>query len=477
MKRFKKKNKHLLILIGILTLVIGYAYVSTNLDITGSLFLKSAKWDIHFENIKITPGSAPTENEATIKNKTTVEFSVGLDKPGDFYEFTVDAKNDGLIDGIIETVDFDVYDPTGETKLSNDEIPTYVSKTITYSDDTPLQKNDLLSAGKTKKYKIRVEYTDEVEEKDINKDFSCMFKASVKYRQSGKTKKATATFIANTDSNVKGLIGVAYLNPINIYESCDEESSLVDIPLYPATAGGLFGYTVDSEYNDYTSRGSGEIFPATSYATTNDSCMKWYVYKDTGTSYKMLLDHNLTATVTPVPQIDSAKCFKREIDETLEYENFTDEEKECIYYLSKELKRDTEGWHFTPSIMTLSEIEEATNLTISSSESLSNEEYYWLFDNTKINKNYRQDENTYKETFGDKAAVDDGYWLEPFYDISYSPYYNPPLMYASQYRVMCHDYNGGYCNIESTSSYETKDTYSIGVRPTITVPKTVFKSH
>ena len=169
MKRFKKDNKRLIILIAVLALVIGYALVSTSLNITSSIFVKSAKWDIHFENVKVADGSATTENGATIKNKTTVEFSVGLNSPGEFYEFTVDAKNDGLIDGIIDDVTFDVYDPTGETKLNDDEIPSYVFKSITYEDGTEINKQDILRSGKKKVYKIRVAYTDEIEEKDINK--------------------------------------------------------------------------------------------------------------------------------------------------------------------------------------------------------------------------------------------------------------------------------------------------------------------
>ena len=159
MKKNKKRAKILLLLL-ILCISIGYAILSTNLNITGTTGIDNAKWDIHWNNVQVTTGSVTGTNvttPATIDSaKTTVSYSIQLDKPGDFYEFTVDAVNAGTIDGMIDTI---------SSKLNNEEIitlPAYLNYSITYSDGTPLQANQELKANTTETYKVRVEFKKDI---------------------------------------------------------------------------------------------------------------------------------------------------------------------------------------------------------------------------------------------------------------------------------------------------------------------------
>ena len=95
----------LLILIFIVSITIGYALLSSSLSINGTSIINNPTWNVYWDNVVVKNGSQTGDRvvtPATITNSTTVEFSVKLDSPGDFYEFTVDAVNAGSIDAMIE---------------------------------------------------------------------------------------------------------------------------------------------------------------------------------------------------------------------------------------------------------------------------------------------------------------------------------------------------------------------------------------
>lgn len=155
-------NKKKLMIAGIILLTIvgisiGYAYLLSVLNITGQSKIEKATWDVHFENVNITSGSISAIKDATIdSNTTTLSYEIKLVQPGDFYEFTVDIKNSGTIDAMISEVL-----KTGLTQ----EQAKYLSYTLSYSDGTELTAKDKLVAGETERIIVRVEL-----KKDITSD-------------------------------------------------------------------------------------------------------------------------------------------------------------------------------------------------------------------------------------------------------------------------------------------------------------------
>ena len=169
-----KKRKHILVF-GIVLLLfglgIGYAFLNTTLSINGVADVDSNTWNIYWDNVQVTTGSVSGTQVTTAPtidtNKTTVSFQVNLKKPGEYYEFTVDAKNDGSIDAMIDTI----------TKTEN--IPTYLNYTVTYSDDVEIVENQLLSANSKETYKVRLEYRTDINASDLPSETASLSLTSV----------------------------------------------------------------------------------------------------------------------------------------------------------------------------------------------------------------------------------------------------------------------------------------------------------
>ncbi len=148
----KKKTQSMIILVLLLLgLTIGYAILSINLNINGTSTINKSTWDIHFENIDVVGGSVTPNTPATIgATGKTISYGVTLNNPGDYYEFTVDAKNVGTIDGMIESLTSTV---NGQPPSS---LPSYIEYFITYLDGSEIQENQLLSAGEKETYRVHI---------------------------------------------------------------------------------------------------------------------------------------------------------------------------------------------------------------------------------------------------------------------------------------------------------------------------------
>lgn len=105
-----KKNKSKLIIVLVLFLVvgtsIGYAALSTTLNISGTANVAKTGWDVHFADIydDTTNSTVTPTKSATIASANSISFSVNFAKPGDRYVFYVDVVNAGTLSAKINKV-------------------------------------------------------------------------------------------------------------------------------------------------------------------------------------------------------------------------------------------------------------------------------------------------------------------------------------------------------------------------------------
>ncbi len=213
MRRNKKKNKQLALLLILLGITVGFALLSTTLKINGTAGIKSSQWDIHWENVQPNAQSTvTTETPQISENATKVTYTVNLELPGDFYEFTVDAVNDGSINGKITEVKSTIYvlDPTtGEEVIDEqtsepttvENLPSYINYTIYYDGTTTRPAlNDILEAGDSQKYRVRIEY-DPLATTLPGSDLSYKIVDEITYTQT----KDSSTPDDPTDTSIPGL--------------------------------------------------------------------------------------------------------------------------------------------------------------------------------------------------------------------------------------------------------------------------------
>ncbi|MBQ3297466.1 MAG: hypothetical protein IJG97_01530 [Bacilli bacterium] len=197
-----KDNIKILLIILILGLGIGYSYINSDLNINGTAQVNSANWDVHWANIQVTNGSVSgtsVVSAPTISNSTTVSYSIILNIPGEYYEFTVDAVNGGTIDAMIDSMEFKL---NGSTIVNP---PEYLNYTITYSDGEQLEEKHELKANTTEKYKIRVEYRTDIELSQIpasNQNLLLSF--GVMYRQATEDAVHKPYYMYTTDYTTEG---------------------------------------------------------------------------------------------------------------------------------------------------------------------------------------------------------------------------------------------------------------------------------
>ena len=190
MRHNKNKLTISLFILIILFIGIGYAYLTSNLTLSGSTKLAGNTWDIHFANLVVNSSSVSTSTPATIdsNDNTSIDYEVTLDKPGDFYEFTVDIVNAGSITGKISL-------------LTNTGIPSNLEDIIDYSivytnKNTPVQLNDMLNHNSSKNIKVRVSFIEDISNSDLpSDDIDLDLNLSITYTQSDEDELDTNTLI------------------------------------------------------------------------------------------------------------------------------------------------------------------------------------------------------------------------------------------------------------------------------------------
>ena len=158
-----RKNKGIYILLVVLVIFgisVGYAVINRTLNITGNSEIKQNTWNIYFDNVKVKEGSV-TANTPVIdtSTKSTINFNVMLNLPGEFYEFTVDVVNSGTIDAKVDSI--------SKTPTLTESQAKYLNYIVEYENGESIQSKQLVKANKFVRLKVRVEYRTDLTETDL----------------------------------------------------------------------------------------------------------------------------------------------------------------------------------------------------------------------------------------------------------------------------------------------------------------------
>ena len=170
-RKFRLKNKRqkanvFLLLAVLLVISVGFALMSTALKINGTAGVKGNTWDIHWDDTSIqnVEGSViPTTSAHVIDaKKTIVSFEINLDVPGDFYEFTLNAINEGTVNGKLKSIKTTFTDENDQ-KIEETDFPYYIKYSLTHKDGSEITLNEVIEAGKSDSFRFRIEYDQNID--------------------------------------------------------------------------------------------------------------------------------------------------------------------------------------------------------------------------------------------------------------------------------------------------------------------------
>lgn len=207
MKSMRKRNMIFMLILALMFISVGYAFIYSDLKIEGLTTVTKQTWNVYFDNLVVTEGSVNPKTAATLSGEypTTVNYSVSLENPGDFYEFTVDVVNDGTMDAMVDSI----LSTNNNNEIS---LPSYMEYKVSYSTGQKIQEKHLLETQKTLKYKVGIYFKKDITEEELqnNQPLDLRLKLEVSFTQADDTAIKPPIPVSfteddwNTNSNRRG---------------------------------------------------------------------------------------------------------------------------------------------------------------------------------------------------------------------------------------------------------------------------------
>ena len=145
-------------------MTVGFALYTQTLNINGTATVKGSPWNVHYIENDITPTSGSVTATAATVTETNFSFTVTLEKPGDFYEATINVENEGTMAALLKTVTMSTLTAAQQE---------YLTYTVTYNNGTAYTAttNNItgvrLPASGTHPVKVRVAYVQPADSNDL----------------------------------------------------------------------------------------------------------------------------------------------------------------------------------------------------------------------------------------------------------------------------------------------------------------------
>ena len=154
----------------ILLMSVGFALMSTTLNILGTARMNPADWYIYFDNLSEVKlkGGAQVNTTPTITNGTALgNYDVEIKMPGDSVKYTFDVVNNGDMDAYISTyIKSNTLSCTGTGSNAVSDanlVCSNLTYTLTYTDTgSEVRLNDKLSSGQTRNMTLKLSYSEDV---------------------------------------------------------------------------------------------------------------------------------------------------------------------------------------------------------------------------------------------------------------------------------------------------------------------------
>lgn len=230
------KNKYLFVVLLLLFISIGYAFLSSTLSISGIGHVKKSKWDVHFENVDILEGNslASVAPKTIARTTTELNYTVDFNIPGDVYKFNVDIVNLGTIDAMVSLI--------GNIELTENQ-KRFAEYTITYEDGSPLEDKNFLASNSRDTITVTLKYKKDLSEEDLAIVEPIDFNLNLEYSlaKEADTRENTSMIVKDLSGN--GNDGIIYGGKYN------SDGSFITDGVNDYIDCGLVGYDFGSNYS------------------------------------------------------------------------------------------------------------------------------------------------------------------------------------------------------------------------------------
>ena len=154
----KKNLKISIIIIALVLIGVGYAYINSTLGISGATTITSNSWDVHFANVRMENHSFDSTNDSVTideNDPTSLDLDLSLETIDDYILVYVDIVNDGGIDAVLKSISNDVL--TEEQKEYLD-FYMFINELEDFTEN-----NYYLKAGNTDSLTIKFNYNESYE--------------------------------------------------------------------------------------------------------------------------------------------------------------------------------------------------------------------------------------------------------------------------------------------------------------------------
>ena len=317
-----------IVMISVLTLTVVYAALSTTLNINGNAEVSAASWDIHLDNVQLN-NSSVTSNVPIITDSRTATFSTTLNKPGDFYEFTIDVVNNGGIDAMIDSI-------TKIPELTASQAK-YINYIVEYQNGESITTKQLVTKNSFVRLKVKLEFRKDITASDLPTTSETLnLSFTVNYVQADTTgisvpnngKESLKPTIISGDLQTVG--SEVAIGDEHFYIISSDEDSVTMLAKYNLYVGGKYensGWTAygdeatgiqDSTMIGYgpTPRKGTTVFSSTNYWSSTVSTYPAYVYDSNSTLYNYVENYR-TYLESQGAEIEEARLIKKEELEAL----------------------------------------------------------------------------------------------------------------------------------------------------------------
>lgn len=160
--RDKKNIMIIALLVAVVSMSVGFAFLSSEIEVSGTSQITDPKWDVKIVSISSTETEGYGKSlSATVENKFSAKFSSEFTMPGDKVTYVINVKNEGTIDAKLNSITI-----TPEN---------YNEGYITYSIDG-LQAESILKVGESTMFTLTAMYNPDLEgtptSADLKKDIT-----------------------------------------------------------------------------------------------------------------------------------------------------------------------------------------------------------------------------------------------------------------------------------------------------------------